>query len=69
MPDSASRVRISLRIPGNSSGWVCMLANTQRLAASAWHTYEIKVTDRTYEVLLNGKPATMFTADPADPSE
>lgn len=43
--------------------------NNQRLAAGAWHTYEIKVTDRTYEVLLNGQPATKFTADPADPNE
>ncbi len=43
--------------------------NSQRLAASIWHNYEIKVTDRTYEVLLNGQPATKFTADPADPNE
>src|SRR5262249_22738815 len=43
--------------------------NDERLAASAWHTYEIKVTDRTYKVLLNGLPATTFTADPADPNE
>jgi len=40
--------------------------NTQRLASSVWHNYEIRVTDRTYEVLLNGQPATKFTADPAD---
>lgn len=43
--------------------------NNQRLAASVWHNYEIKVTDRTYEVLLNGQAATKFTADPADPNE
>lgn len=43
--------------------------NQQRLAAGAWHTFEITVTDRTYEVLLNGQPATSFTADPADPNE
>lgn len=43
--------------------------NTQRLASSVWHNYEIRVTDRTYEVLLNGQPATKFTADPADPIE
>lgn len=43
--------------------------NTQRLAAGAWHTYEIKVTGRTYEVSLNGQPSTKFTADPTDPSE
>jgi hypothetical protein len=43
--------------------------NNQRLAAGLWHTYEIKVTNRTYEVLLNGQHATTFTADPADPSE
>jgi len=29
-------------------------ANNQRLAPAAWHRYEIIVTDRTYEVLLNG---------------
>lgn len=43
--------------------------NTQRLAPGVWHTYEIKVTDRTYEVLLDGQPATAFTADPAAPNE
>jgi choline dehydrogenase-like flavoprotein len=43
--------------------------NTQRLAAGAWHTYQIKVTDRTHEVLLNGQPATTFTADPLTPNE
>lgn len=43
--------------------------NNQRLDAGAWHTYEIKVTDRTYEVLLDGQPATSFFADPADPLE
>ena len=36
---------------------------------SVWHTYQIKVTDRTYEVLLNGKPSTTFTADPLAPNE
>ncbi len=43
--------------------------NNQRLAASLWHTFEIKVTDRTYEVTLNGQLSTTFTADPADPNE
>jgi hypothetical protein len=43
--------------------------NNQRLAPCIWHRYEIKVTDRTYEVLLNGQPATTFIADPADPGE
>jgi hypothetical protein len=43
--------------------------NKQRLASGAWHTYEIKVTDRTYEVLLNGQPATTFTADPTQSAE
>src|SRR6266540_2800487 len=43
--------------------------NTQKLAAGLWHSYEIKVTDRTYSVKLNGQPATLFTADPADPNE
>jgi hypothetical protein len=44
-------------------------ASNQRLAAGVWHMYEIQVTDRTYEVLLDGQPATAFTADPADPNE
>lgn len=43
--------------------------NNQQLKAGIWHTYEIKVTDRTYEVLLNAKPATKFTADDTDPNE
>lgn len=43
--------------------------NQQRLAAGVWHTYEIKVMDRTYAVRLNGQAATTFTADPADPNE
>lgn len=43
--------------------------NNQRLAPGVWHSYEIKVTDRTYEVKLNGQPATKFTADPTDPNE
>jgi hypothetical protein len=43
--------------------------NDQRLAPGIWHAYEIRVTDRTYEVLLNGQPATKFTADPNDPGE
>jgi hypothetical protein len=38
--------------------------NTQKLAAGLWHSYEIKVTGRTYSVKLNGQPATVFTADP-----
>ncbi len=43
--------------------------NNQRLAAGAWNTFEITVTDRTYQVLLNGQPATKFTADPTDANE
>jgi hypothetical protein len=43
--------------------------NSQKLAAGQWHSYEIKVTDRTYSVKLNGEPATLFTADPGDPNE
>lgn len=43
--------------------------NNQRLASGVWHSYDITVTDRTYDVLLNGQPATKFTADPNDPSE
>ncbi len=43
--------------------------NAQRLAPGVWHRFDIKVVDRTYEVLLNGQPATKFTADPADPNE
>ena len=30
---------------------------------------DIAVTDRTYEVLLNGQPCTKFTADAGDPIE
>ena len=43
--------------------------NNQRLAPGLWHSYEIAVTDRTYQVLLHGTPSTKFTADPADPNE
>ncbi|APO52207.1 DUF1080 domain-containing protein [Bradyrhizobium diazoefficiens] len=43
--------------------------NGQRLAAGTWHSFDITVTGRTYEVLLNGQPSTKFTADPADPNE
>ena len=43
--------------------------NSQRLAPGVWHTYQIKVTDRTYEVVLNGQPSTTFTADPLTPNE
>jgi hypothetical protein len=43
--------------------------NNQRLAPGVWHSYEIKVTDRTYEVKLNGQPATKFTADQTDLNE
>ena len=43
--------------------------NAQKLAAGVWHSYEIKVIDRSYSVKLNGEPATIFTADPADPNE
>lgn len=38
--------------------------NTQRLIASVWHSFEITVINRTYTVLLDGEPATRFTADP-----
>jgi 3-keto-disaccharide hydrolase/GMC oxidoreductase len=44
-------------------------ANTQRLAPGVWHTYQITVTDRSYEVVLNGQAATTFTADPLTPNE
>jgi len=43
--------------------------NTQRLAPSVWHTCEIRVQGRKYDVLLNGIPSTSFTADPAAPNE
>ena len=43
--------------------------NNQRLALGVWHSYDIIVTDRTYEVLLDGLPCTKFTADPGDPNE
>jgi choline dehydrogenase-like flavoprotein len=43
--------------------------NNQRLASGVWHSYEITVTDRTYDVVLNGQPSTKFTADPSDPNE
>lgn len=43
--------------------------NGQRLAAGTWHSFDITVTGRTYEVVLNGQPSTKFTADPTDPSE
>ena len=43
--------------------------NSQQLASGIWHTHEIKATNRTYEVLLNGQPATAFTADPSEPNE
>jgi hypothetical protein len=43
--------------------------NAQRLAPAVWHAYQITVTDRTYEVLLDGQPATTFTADPLTPNE
>src|SRR5207244_3866077 len=42
--------------------------NNQQLAPGVWHSYEIKVTGRTYEVKLNGQPATTFTASSADPN-
>jgi len=53
---------------GNSPGQQ-NYTNAQKLAAGLWHSYEIKVTDRTYSVKLNGEPSTVFTADPADPTE
>ncbi|MBW8890153.1 MAG: DUF1080 domain-containing protein [Fibrobacteres bacterium] len=44
-------------------------SNTQNLRHGVWHHFKIKVTDRTYEVTLNGHPATKFKADPNDPNE
>lgn len=58
------KVKASGTAPGQQN-----YTNQQRLAAGAWHTFEIKVADRTYEISLNGKPSTKFTADPADPNE
>ena len=43
--------------------------NNQQLAAGVWHSYEIQVVERTYTVMLNGAPATVFTADSTDPNE
>lgn len=43
--------------------------NNQRLASGIWHSYDITVTGRRYDVLLNGQPATTFIADPNDPTE
>jgi hypothetical protein len=43
--------------------------NTQRLTPSVWHTFEIRVAGRRYDVLLVGAPCTSFTADPAAPGE
>jgi choline dehydrogenase-like flavoprotein len=43
--------------------------NNQKLAPGVWHRFEIAVTDRTYEVMLDGQIATKFSADPADPNE
>ena len=43
--------------------------NNQQLPPGVWHSYEIKVTGRTYKVTLNGQPATSFTADASDPTE
>jgi choline dehydrogenase-like flavoprotein len=58
----------NVRTLGNAPG-AQDYTNTQRLAASAWHTYEIVVTGRTYDVRLDGQPATRFTANAADPNE
>lgn len=43
--------------------------NGQRLAAGTWHSFDITVSGRTYEVVLDGQPSTKFTADPTDPNE
>ena len=43
--------------------------NDQRLRHGIWHHYTIKVTGRTYQVTLNGRPCTAFTADATDPNE
>lgn len=43
--------------------------NNQRLRHGFWHHLTITVTDRTYEVMLNGQHATTFTADATDPNE
>jgi hypothetical protein len=57
------------KIPiGNGAGQQ-NYANQQRLVAGVWHRYEITAMDRTYKVLLDGQPATEFTANAADPNE
>jgi hypothetical protein len=43
--------------------------NGQQLAVGSWHSYEITVTDRTYQVSLDGQLATTFKANPNDPME
>ncbi len=43
--------------------------NDQRLAPGAWHTFEIRVTGRTYVVLLNRQACTKFSADPGAAGE
>lgn len=58
------KVKTQGTLPGQQN-----YTNNQRLAPGVWHSYEIKVTDRTYEVKLNGQPATKFTADQTDPNE
>jgi choline dehydrogenase-like flavoprotein len=57
-----------VKSPGTGPGQQSY-TNDQRLAPGIWHSYEIKVTDRNYDILLNGQPATKFTADPNDPAE
>ena len=40
--------------------------NDQRLRHGVWHHYTIEVTGRTYNVTLNQRPATTFTADASE---
>jgi hypothetical protein len=58
------KVKTSGSSPGQQN-----YTDNQRLASGVWHSYEITVTDRTYEVLLNGQPSAKFPADPSDPNE
>lgn len=50
--------------PGQQS-----FTNSHKLAASTWHSYEIRVQGRTYTVILNGQRVTTFTADACAPGE
>lgn len=57
-----------IKAPGGRPGQQ-NFTNNQKLAACTWHSYEIRVQDRTYTVLLNGQHATTFTADVHAPGE